>query len=159
MFAFWISLHRCLSRDGRGPSPGRWSSFFQPGVGGARRGPRAEHFKEVLARRQFASIVIGGGSPCQGNTSLHAGRKGLQDEHSRQPQLLHDMASELNKITRVPVLSFLENVASAPPEVVHTYTQWVGGSPIQISADSWGWVHRKRLFNRFAHFAGPGVVE
>ena len=49
-------------------------------------------------------------------------------------------------MTKVPVLAFLENVASSPKEVMQAYSQWVGGAPIQISAQDWGWVHRSRLF-------------
>ena len=106
----------------------------------------AEHFAAVIKRRDFSSILVGGGSPCQGNSSLNSSRQGMGDCRSNQPQLLHRLVGDLRAMTKVPVLAFLENVASAPSEVVEAYSHWVGGAPIRISAHDWGWVHRSRLF-------------
>ena len=43
---------------------------------------------KVISRRSFAAIVIGGGSPCQGNSSLNIHRRGLEDPRSQQPRHL-----------------------------------------------------------------------
>ena len=42
-----------------------------------------KQFDEVLQRRCFVGGIVGGGSPCQGNTSLNKHRLGLQDERTR----------------------------------------------------------------------------
>ena len=49
-------------------------------------------------------------------------------------------------MTSTPILAFLENVASSPKGVIQAYTKWAGGSPVLVSAQTWGWVHRNRLF-------------
>ena len=48
----------------------------------------ASQFSAVIKRRSFSSILIGGGSPCQGNTSLNSRRQGMGDSRGNQPQLL-----------------------------------------------------------------------
>ena len=60
-----------------------------------------EVFRKVLQRRTFAGIIIGGGSPCQGNSVLNANRRGLDDERSRQPLLLNKLADDIEALTEV----------------------------------------------------------
>ena len=45
-------------------------------------------FRPFLQRRQVRRIILGGGSPCQGNSALNPGRKGLGDVRSQQLQEL-----------------------------------------------------------------------
>ena len=104
-------------------------------------------FKEVMARRSFTAVLLGGGSPCQGNTSLNLHRKGLDDPRSQQPVHLKRIRDELRMLyPATPVFSFLENVASSPPPVVSAYTQLVEGAPVEVDAAIWGWTSRRRLF-------------
>ena len=109
-------------------------------------------FERVLARRNFSAILVGGGSPCQGNSSLNLRRQGLGDERSWQPLHLRRIVEELQTVAGdLPMFRFLENVASAPDDVIEDYTHLVGGMPIQIDAADWKWVRRRRLF----WLAGP----
>ena len=102
---------------------------------------------KILERRTIECIIVGGGSPCQGNTALNRGRKGLQDPRSLQPSQLVRIGDELRAShPHVPVLTFLENVASAPREVEKHYNQLMGVSPMLIDASIFGWVQRKRLY-------------
>ena len=52
-------------------------------------------FRPFLQRRQVRRIILGGGSPCQGNSALNPGRKGLGDVRSQQPQELVRIRAEL----------------------------------------------------------------
>ena len=76
-------------------------------------------FLEALQRRTFSAILVGGGSPCQGNSALNQRRRGWEDPRSQQPLHLQRLVQELRDMqphqAQVPVLSFLENVASSPP--------------------------------------------
>ena len=38
---------------------------------------------DAIRRRGFRTVFIGGGAPCQGNTSLSLSRKGLQDDRTQ----------------------------------------------------------------------------
>ena len=51
------------------------------------------HFAPVHRKRQFAAIIVGGGSPCQGNSWLNPGRQGLKDPRSQ-------LAFEIFRIVR-----------------------------------------------------------
>ena len=99
----------------------------------------------VLKRRKFAAILIGGGSPCQGNSGANPHRKGLGDKRSWQPLQLERIANEVSEISGgVPVLRFLENVASAPTDVLAQYDQIMGCGSLTIDAKVFGWVQRRR---------------
>ena len=101
----------------------------------------------LITRRNIQAIIVGGGSPCQGNTSLNKGRKGLADERSQQPNELVRIKTELvAAYPNIPVLTFLENVASSPSEVKKEYDHLMGVTPIFINAGIFGWVSRKRLY-------------
>ena len=54
----------------------------------------AEDFRGLLTRRKPRAVVLGGGSPCQGNSSLNKDRKGLQDVRSQQPWHLFRLRNE-----------------------------------------------------------------
>ena len=107
---------------------------------------RGYMFDKIIQRRDFRGIIIGGGSPCQGNTSLNRNRKGLQDPRSRQPEQLARIVRELESFPNCPpVLKWIENVASAPQQVQEEYLKIVGAKPLQVDAAIFGWVSRRRL--------------
>jgi len=113
-------------------------------------------FEKILARRDFKAIIVGGGSPCQGNSSLNKGRKGLRDPRSRQPEQLARIVEELGCLEGCPpILKWIENVASAPDEVVSRYSALIGSRPILIDAARFGWVSRRRLY--WGHGPAGGV--
>ena len=112
--------------------------------------------QKVMSRRTFAAILLGGGSPCQGNSVLNTHRKGLQDERSWQPLQLQRIATEIGQACPdVPLFKFLENVASAPKRRglhVHRACRWpttssrcsrlgVGGSTSPLLACGASWRH------------------
>ena len=101
----------------------------------------------IMKKRSIQAIIVGGGSPCQGNTFLNKGRKGLDDPRSLQPNELIRIKRELmTAYPRTPVLSFLENVASSPESVKKEYDRLMGVKPILIDAAIFGWVQRRRLY-------------
>ena len=107
----------------------------------------AKMIEGIMKRRTIQAIVVGGGSPCQGNTFLNKGRKGLRDPRSQQPNELVRIKTELRAAyPNIPVLTFLENVASSPSEVKKEYDHLMGVTPIFINAGIFGWVSRKRLY-------------
>ncbi len=109
----------------------------------------ASHFRGLLARRKPRAVILGGGSPCQGNSALNRNRQGLGDERSLQPSELRRLISEFQQLPEmdgVDLILFLENVASMPKEVLQTYSQWLQSSPVLIDAALMGWVARKRLY-------------
>ena len=105
--------------------------------------------KPMLMRRRFRGIILGGGSPCQGNSILNASRGGLVDPRSQQPALLAQLETELASeplCEGLELVTFLENVASMPPSVRTQYDKWMHSSPVLINAGSCGWVQRRRLY-------------
>ena len=109
----------------------------------------AEALRPFLRRRQVRGILMGGGSPCQGNSSLNLDRQGLQDERSQQPLIMVQLREDIRAVPEarsLEVVSFLENVASMPESVEVEYTSWMGGDPVLIEAASCGWAHRRRLY-------------
>ena len=110
---------------------------------------RAADFVPFLRRRNVRGVLMGGGSPCQGNSALNVGRRGLADPRSCQPlelQRLRDEFLALPEMANREVLVFLENVASMPTEVRQQYSSWLGGAPILIDSGTCGWVQRRRLY-------------
>ena len=88
----------------------------------------------IMKKRSIQAIVVGGGSPCQGNTSLNKSRE-LNDPRSLQPKELVRIKDELKRTyPKTPVLTFLENVASSPQQVNEEYDQLMGVQPIRIDA-------------------------
>ena len=96
-------------------------------------------FRGVIERRNIAGIIVGGGSPCQGNTILNAQRRGLHDPRSHGPTHLARIRSDLQEFG-IPVLSFLENVASMDDQVRLAYSKCMGGLPLEVEAADFGWV-------------------
>lgn len=91
---------------------------------------------------------MGGGSPCQGNTSLNLDRTGLEDPRSQQPLELRRLFQEFDELPEmqsVELIGLLENVASMPKDVRAEYSAWLGCEPTLIEAASCGWVHRRLL--------------
>ena len=107
-------------------------------------------FIPFLKRRghTLRGIILGGGGPCQGNSSLNTGRKGLRDPRSQQPfhlQCIRQELGELSECEGLEMVEFLENVTSMPPPVQSQYTEWLGSAPILVDASKCGWVQRRRL--------------
>ena len=115
---------------------------------------KAVDFVPMLRRRKPRGVLLGGGSPCQGNSSLNLGRTGLEDPRSQQPLELRRLFQEFDELPEmesVELVGLLENVASMPKTVQDEYSAWLGCEPALIEAASCGWVHRRRfywLFNR-----------
>ena len=112
-----------------------------------------------IRRRRPRGILMGGGSPCQGNSAFNKDRMGLHDERSLQPIHLCKLRDEVAahpECSHLLVLALLENVASMPSEVLVQYNQWLGASPIMIDAAPCGWVHRRRYYWLVAHKAAIG---
>jgi hypothetical protein len=110
---------------------------------------RGEDLRLFLQRRHVRGIILGGGSPCQGNSALNLKRRGLDDPRSQQPQhlkRLHDEIAALPEARGLELVLFLENVASMPSSVQQQYSEWLGCPPILIDAAACGWVQRRRLF-------------
>ena len=92
---------------------------------------------------------MGGGSPCQANSSLNVGRKGLGDLRSLQPQLLARLVDDLSHeplCADLEIVAFLENVHSMPKDVLAQYCKWMKSHPISVNAALCGWTQRLRLF-------------
>lgn len=97
-------------------------------------------------KRQVRGVILGGGSPCQGNSLLNSKRKGLDDIRSLQPAELRRIKRIVEKIApNCELVLLLENVASMPHAVLQQYNEWVGFPPVQISAGQCGWVQRNRF--------------
>ena len=110
---------------------------------------RAVDLVPFLRRRRVRGIVLGGGSPCQGNSSLNKRRLGLADERSCQPLVLVELRAEIEALPEaegLEIVSLLENVQSMPQEVCSQYSSWLGGDPVAIRSGSCGWVVRNRLY-------------
>ena len=107
---------------------------------------------DAVRRRRFKSIFIGGGAPCQGNSSLNKHRTGLKDMRTQGAAAISRICGELQTALRKSnvespvIIKWIENVASCPKDVVEFYTHITGGPPVLIDAAQWGWVTRKRLF-------------
>ena len=109
----------------------------------------AKDFLPFLQRRNIRGILMGGGSPCQGNSSLNLRRKSLEDPRSQQPLELKRLRAEfadLPECASLELVVFLENVASMTKEVRDHYSQWMDGPPVCVDAATCGWVQRRRLF-------------
>ena len=59
---------------------------------------RAADLVPFLRRRRVRGILLGGGSPCQGNSILNKRRLGLDDERSCQPLLLVELRAEIEAL-------------------------------------------------------------
>ena len=105
----------------------------------------------VIKRRDFRAILIAGGAPCQGNSELNRSRQGLADQRTQHAHHLQRVVAECATRFALPTLCLLENVGSAPREVVEFYSKLVGARPVVCQAAQFGWVAR----NRFFWFAGP----
>ena len=113
--------------------------------------------RQFLQRRQVRGIILGGGSPCQGNSSLNRGRQGLNDPRSQQPSQLRRLREEILALPEArtcEVITFLENVASMPQSVCEQYSTWLGAQPVLSDAAGCGWVHRRRLYWLASRSAG-----
>ena len=105
-------------------------------------------FLPFFKRRVVQGVIIGGGSPCQGNTFLNKHRKGLGDPRSLLPSELQRLLSEFTAhplLAQVPVYAFLENVASMPRAVRMAYNEVMGCAPVEVQAGAFGYTQRRRF--------------
>ena len=89
---------------------------------------KAEDFVPMLVRRAFWGVLLGGGSPCQGNSALNRRRRGLDDMRSQQPLELQRLVYEFEQLPAcqgMEIVAFLENVASMPNQVQQAYEAWL----------------------------------
>ena len=106
-------------------------------------------FRSFLQRRSCRGIILGGGSPCQGNSSLNAGRQGLDDPRSLQAfhvARLKQEFKEMPESSNLQIVTLLENVASMPDAVQSQYNDWLEASPVEADSATCGWVHRRRFY-------------
>ena len=120
--------------------------------------------RDFLKRRTVEGVIVGGGSPCQGNSSLNRHRRGLMDPRSQQPEELQRIRDEIEHLAEargLRVCTFLENVASTPREVVRRYSQVMSAKPLLVKAAQFGWVQRDRLFwlGSFEDFSSVKLPE
>ena len=112
---------------------------------------RVEHIDEPMlapffAKRKIRGVILGGGSPCQGNTVLNKDRRGLLDDRSWQPTEIARLKRLVQQIDpQIEVVTLLENVASMPDSVLSQYNKWMGFPPVKVSAGQCGWVQRNRF--------------
>ena len=107
----------------------------------------ADMLTDFMARRKVKAIIVGGGSPYQGNSSLNRQRKGLEDERTWQPRFLQKIRQDVSDaFPETPVLAFLENVASMTQEVRALYDSMLGAGPLFADAGKFGSVQRRRFF-------------
>ena len=104
-----------------------------------------------LRRGHFTAILVAGGSPCQDVSPLHSGRPGLASARSQLFRAVPDIADQCRQVVKelrlsIPVFAMLENVAGCPPEFLQAASAALNGPPVQVSAASFGWTRRKRLF-------------
>ena len=93
---------------------------------------KAADFRGLLTRRKPRAVIMGGGSPCQGNSALNSARQGLSDPRSLQPWHLHRLRKEfkdLPEMEGITLILLLENVASMPKQVQEQYDEWLQCSP------------------------------
>ena len=103
--------------------------------------------RDFLQRREVKGIILGGSSPCQGNSFFNKGRRGTGDERTWQPLQLVRVRDELTSaFPSVRFLSFLENVASMPEDVRSMYSKLMAVEPIECCEGIFGWVRRSRLY-------------
>ena len=68
---------------------------------------RGEVLTDFLRRRTVKGVIIGGGSPCQGNSALNPHRRGLDDVRSHQPSQLVRIAEEVAELQEARGLRIL----------------------------------------------------
>ncbi|CAE7409333.1 DNA (cytosine-5)-methyltransferase 3A [Symbiodinium microadriaticum] len=113
--------------------------------------PDAAYVAVQLRRGHFTVILVAGGSPCQDVSPLHSGRPGLASARSQLFRAVPDIADQCRQVVKelhlsIPVFAMLENVAGCPPEFLQAASAALNGPPVQVSAASFGWTRRKRLF-------------
>lgn len=112
---------------------------------------KGEDMIAAIKRRSFTAIWIGGGCPCQGNSSLNADRRGIDDQRTVDAKHILRIDTELRQAAQQagvqlpPIVRWIENVASSPPEVLEYYAKIVGPRPFLFDAAEYGYVARKRL--------------
>jgi hypothetical protein len=105
-------------------------------------------FKQVLAKKKLAAILVCGGSPCQGNSIL-GNRRGLKDARTLLYTHILRLADELEALPErgnTSVLRLLENVYDMPAEVHEKFSADFNGKPLYTDAGMCGYVKRRRAW-------------
>ena len=93
-------------------------------------------------------VIAGGGSPCQGISTLSSERRHLEDERSalffKMSDLLKGLKKELEE-RRIWFWGFAENVVGDEEDVV-TMTRELGYLAYLIDAGHFSWARRPRMF-------------
>ena len=97
---------------------------------------RGRDLVPVIKRRKFTVILIGGGSPCQGNSELNMQRKGVKD-----PRTIG--AYHVTRIERESYATPLRKKESNYLRSVHSSRMWhqLRGKSLNITPNWWG--HRR----------------
>ena len=91
-------------------------------------------------------VIVRAGSPCRDLSSLRVGRNGLACSKS---QLLFEFPRVFKLIRSafaIPVLTFVENVASMSRESQRQFTTELVGKPLKIEAAHFTQIRRNRLY-------------
>ena len=103
----------------------------------------------AIKRRNFSAIWIGGGCPCQANSSLNATRQGTNDQRTIEARHILRIDTELRQeaqkrgVQLPPVVRWIRNVASSPPDVLAFYAKIVGPRLFLFDASQYGYARRR----------------
>ena len=100
---------------------------------------------EVCRKRGFAGIIVGGGAPCQPNSTQNKLSKGMDDPRASLAQHIVRLRREISKAApNIPLISFLE--APIGREEFRQWHQSAFGKPIAIDAGCFGYAKRARFY-------------
>lgn len=110
-----------------------------------------DHFEEFFEHHEVGAVLVGGGSPCQGNSLLNTNRAGMKDPRTLLYQYVAKVATMVKNVLArrqldIPVAKFLENVKYCPAEFVAAVNADFAGPPIAMEASDQGYHKRARLF-------------
>ena len=107
---------------------------------------RADMLDKLAKRRTITAVLVGGGSPCQGNSAQNPNRRGLQDGRTQQAFIVPKIAHAIRERHGVKTVEWLENAGSSPPPVIAELSEAFQTKPVRTAAEQCGYVKRNRLF-------------
>ena len=90
------------------------------------------------------AFVVGGGSPCQGDSSLNRNR--IDSDEARNWQLVRLTSVLASRFFPIPTLSCREIVASFTKTVFDLYSKFFGVQPVHVRAGTFGWAKEGDCF-------------